>query len=153
MQTFLPYAHIPRAVHVLDTKRLGKQRVETLQILNALREPNYGWKNHPAVRMWIGYEYLLTVYGKMCCNEWVRRGYQDTCWGKIDKIQIEILRAGTKDGKPHGTDPWWLGDERFHISHQSNLLRKDPVFYKDAFPGVPSDLPYFWPTKELPLAA
>ena len=34
MQTFLPYADFQRSAQVLDYKRLGKQRVEALQIHN-----------------------------------------------------------------------------------------------------------------------
>lgn len=39
MQTFLPYKDFAECARVLDDKRLGKQRVECLQILNALRPP------------------------------------------------------------------------------------------------------------------
>ncbi|MDQ1681515.1 MAG: hypothetical protein QOH99_56, partial [Frankiaceae bacterium] len=35
MQTFLPYADFGASARVLDDRRLGKQRVETLQILRA----------------------------------------------------------------------------------------------------------------------
>ena len=42
--------------------------------------------------------------------------------------------------------PPWLGDEEFHRSHQSALLRKDPDHYGPLFPGVPDDLEYVWPT-------
>lgn len=61
MQTFLPYADFRRCAEILDDKRLGKQRVETLQIMqvlvrlrwdNALGEIEAfeprGWRNHPA---------------------------------------------------------------------------------------------------------
>ena len=34
MQTFLPYADFAQSAKVLDMKRLGKQRVEVLQLLN-----------------------------------------------------------------------------------------------------------------------
>jgi hypothetical protein len=41
--------------------------------------------------------------------------------------------------------PPWIGDAGFHRSHQSNLVRKDPEFYRPFFPDVPDDLPYLWP--------
>lgn len=152
MQTFLPYREFRKCAFALDDKRLGKQRVETLQILNALRKPNYGWKNHPAVRMWVGHEYLLTIYGRAMCLEWIRRGFQDTCLLKFDDISNEIIAAGLPpDG--HDMTPWWLSDERLTTSHRSNLIRKLPEHYRPLFPGVPDDLPYFWPTKEERLAA
>jgi hypothetical protein len=36
MQTFLPYSDITESMRVLDNKRLGKQRVETYQIISAI---------------------------------------------------------------------------------------------------------------------
>ena len=55
MQTFLPYPDDRASAADLDDRRLGKQRVETLQILRALTWRTYGWQNHPAVRMWRGF--------------------------------------------------------------------------------------------------
>ena len=48
-----------------------------------------------------------------------------------------------------GALPTWLGDEDFHRSHQSSLLRKDPDFYGPQFPGVPDDLEYVWPVRRI----
>lgn len=39
----------------------------------------------------------------------------------------------------------WLGNEFFHESHQSNLLRKDYAYYSQFNWNVPDDLPYIWP--------
>jgi hypothetical protein len=44
-----------------------------------------------------------------------------------------------------GALPSWLGDEAFHLSHRSALVRKDPDFYRPLFRDVPDDLPYVWP--------
>ena len=41
--------------------------------------------------------------------------------------------------------PPWLGRRALHRSHQSALVRKDPVHYRPFFPNVPDDLPYVWP--------
>lgn len=54
MQTFLPYADFARSAQVLDRARLGKQRVETKQIMLALTTEYYGWKYHPVTLMWSG---------------------------------------------------------------------------------------------------
>jgi hypothetical protein len=46
-----------------------------------------------------------------------------------------------------GVAPSWFGDEEFHRSHRSNLVRKAPEHYAPLFePGLPADLPYVWPT-------
>ena len=41
--------------------------------------------------------------------------------------------------------PDWLFDSDLQRSHQSALVRKDPGHYGPLFPGVPDDLPYYWP--------
>jgi len=52
MQTFLPYADFKRSAQVLDYRRLGKQRVETWQLIRAINGETRGWRNHPAAVMW-----------------------------------------------------------------------------------------------------
>lgn len=137
MQTFLPYPDFRRSASVLDRSRLGKQRVETYQIMDALVN-NRGWIRHPAVHMWRGYEYALLQYQYAIVDEWRKRGYEDTCLQKTYLIWYQI-KDGSKEMPP------WLGDKYFHISHQSNLIRKDPDWYEYKFPGIPPDLPYIWP--------
>ena len=149
MQTFLPFADFEETARSLDTRRLGKQRVETLQIVRALTQPGNGWRNHPAVRMWRGYEEALGAYGAAICREWQRRGYADTC---AVKISDDLTAAGvTVPVRPvpelrrAGQLPPWLGQEDLHRSHRSALIRKDPDFYRPRFGDVPPDLPYVWP--------
>ena len=139
MQTFLPYKEFDKCAEVLDYRRLGKQRVETLQILKALILPDYGWKNHPATKMWEGYELNLAAYGIAICREWVRRGYKDTC---LDKIAETVFKADKLLGYAAFID--WITPE-LCLSHQSNLKRKDPTYYGPLFPDVRDDLPYVWP--------
>lgn len=137
MQTFLPYPSFIESASVLDNRRLGKQRVETKQILRALRGETRGWVNHPATRMWRGHEGSLCSYGAIVCHYWWDElGYADSLMGYFLRMQMEY-----NDISP----PDWLGDVDFHLSHQSNLIRKDPEFYGPLFPGVPDDLPYIWP--------
>ena len=59
MQTFLPYESFAESAKVLDWRRLGKQRVEGMQIIKAITgekrldgKPYKGWINHPASVMW-----------------------------------------------------------------------------------------------------
>lgn len=135
MQTFLPYPDFPRSAGCLDNKRLGKQRVEVLQILNALRNGG-GWSNHPAVKMWRGSEEALIRYGQRICSTWLGRGFRDTCYLKITSF---------RRSREQLIFPKWIGNESFHASHRSNLLRKDPEFYGRFGWTEPNDLPYIWP--------
>jgi hypothetical protein len=150
MQTFLPYPDFAASAAVLDTKRLGKQRVETLQVVRALTVPGYGWQNHPAVLMWRGHLEALGRYGFVVVDAWLARGFGDTC---APSIRQDLAGAGVDRVRTQaelataGALPPWLGDAAVHRSHQSALLRKDPAFYGPLFPDVPDDLPYVWPVR------
>lgn len=150
MQTFLPYADFERSARALDRKRLGKQRVETIQVVRALTRPGYGWQNHPAVLMWRGFEEALGRYGFACCAVWTELGFGDTCALTIATdlraTGIESVRTQTELAAGAALPPW-LGDEAVHRSHQSALVRKDPEHYRALFPDVPEDLPYVWPVR------
>jgi hypothetical protein len=138
MQTFLPYPNFRESARVLDRQRLGKQRVESWQILTALSGAGKGWHNHPAVKMWRGHEYALTQYGIAVCDEWIARGYRDTCRQKIADMFF-VLRPGDCG------DPPWLGDPEFHGSHRANLLRKAPEWYSQFGWTEDPTTPYVWP--------
>ena len=143
MQTFLPHISFQKSAQCLDYRRLGKQRVEAKQILNAL-DPDYdkkGWKTHPAVLMWAGYEDALKYYANCMITEWKKRGYNNT---------MEYYTVNTDEIKY----PQWIGNEEFHKSHRMNLLRKDYDFYSDKFNEVATSYeiesyPYWWPTEHL----
>jgi len=142
MQTFLPSPDYAESARVLDYKRLGKQRVETKQILLAMGKDKGGWVNHPATKMWRGYEIELCRYGFAMSKEWVMRGYNDNLAVFFTDSLLSYKRQGLNDQPPP-----WLGDDFIHASHRSNLLRKDFDFYKQYGWREPSDLPYVWPVK------
>jgi hypothetical protein len=151
MQTFLPHEDFAASARALDTKRLGKQRVESLQILNALTVPGYGWGNHPATLMWRGYEEALVRYTLEVCRVWCERGFGDTCAVKVTDALAE--RLGVTEVRTQaelaaaGELPPWLGDDALHRSHRSSLVAKDPEHYGPQFPDADADLPYRWPVR------
>lgn len=150
VQTFLPYADFEASARVLDPQRLGKQRVETIQVVRALTRPSYGWANHPAVLRWKGYEEALGRYGLTCCEVWTQLGFGDTC---AVTITTDLRAAGVGQIRSQselaaaGALPAWFGAEAVHLSHRSALVRKDPAHYRPHFPDVPDDLPYVWPVR------
>ena len=136
VNTFLPWPDMQRTAKSLDDKRLGKQRVEALQILRANLGLTVGWRNHPAAVMWRGHEGYLYMYTNAICMEWRQRGFEDNVQARLQEIYA--------DHDLQGWDPpWWWGDDVIHKSHRSNLKRKDPVWYRFR---VRKDLPYQWPT-------
>jgi hypothetical protein len=150
VQTFLPYPDFERSARALDAKRLGKQRVETIQVVRALTRPGYGWANHPAVLMWKGFEEALGRYGFTCCAVWTELGFGDTCAATIG-ADLQSAGIGTVRSQAElaaaGAMPPWLGNETVHRSHRSALVRKDPAYYRALFPDEPDDLPYHWPVR------
>jgi hypothetical protein len=145
MQTFLPVADFAETAQLLDNPRLGKQRVETLQVLRALELPDYGWANHPVVTMWRGHTAGLVVYGLAMVRAWRERGFADSTGTQIAEFAPDAAAMTQAEAAAAGLLPSWVGDEELHRSHRSNLLAKDPDFYRPRFPGDPADLPYVWP--------
>jgi len=122
----------------LDYRRLGKQRVECLQIINILegKQTSAGWKSHPAVKMWEGYINSLKYYANCCIDEWISRGYKNT----MEKYDVDHQNE----------DPWWVGNEDFHRAMRARLIEKDRNFYLEKFPGDDGFNygKYFWPVME-----
>lgn len=143
MQTFLPYQSFTESAKCLDNKRLGKQRVEAWQILRIVAgmDENSRWRNHPAVLMWGNYEIALAVYGMEICNEWIKRGYNDS-------LRIRFYNHLMVNKEEELNKPNWFGLPDFHSSHRSNLLRKDPIWYGKFNWTEPPDLPYVWPVRK-----
>lgn len=152
MITFLPDESFVKSMECLDSTRLCEQRVRACRILEVLtgqqllttsiqsvvpfnRDASM-WERHPAIMMWRGYEDCLRLYLDIASGEWQHRGYVET-------IHIPSY-------KPSGTGakrPLWLGYDKFHQSHRSNLIRKDPKHYRKFWPTEPDDIKYFWPSK------
>lgn len=137
MQTFLPYPEFDKSAQVLDYKRLGKQRLEAMQLINSIiklqlnPDVKVGWHNHPARKMWIGYLDGLKLYCNKMIEEWKRRGYNNTMSYYTLPCSFDL--------------PPWIGDEKVHSSHRANLLRKDLNFYSQFGWVESAEIPYYWP--------
>ena len=141
MQTFLPYQDFAKCAKVLDRQRLGKQRLECLQILNALTGKSKGWVNHPCVKMWKSFEVCLAEYGWYICSEWIRRGYKDTCMEKIIKCVGVDMFSSTHPSPP------WLSNDKLFSSHRAALLAKNYEWYKQFNWTEEPIINYVWPVK------
>lgn len=88
--------------------------------------------------MWRGHTAHLVIYGLAICDDWRKRGFNDTCAGKI----AAFMPSDCEGALP----PKWLGNADFHASHRSNLLRKEPSHYQQFHWVDGPDLPYLWPS-------
>ena len=131
MQTFLPYPDFDKSASVLDKSRLGNQVYrEGLTLIKG------GWPNHPASKMWKNHTIALSEYCLACLRELTKRGWHY-------QHHIDFFTTIRNSGQL--ILPKWLGNNNFHLSHQSNLLRKDKKYYSQFFINVPDNLPYIWP--------
>lgn len=143
-----------RSALALKRQHLGKQRVESLQIMCALlgvdkhgaprvlppgRKP--GWSNHTAARMWRGHELALLEYTVTMCIAWKRlgelargRAYSDTIGPRV----IDIWqRAVIRDVQQRGDE--WRALEAVGVSR--DLLadyREDRVWSRPHYAPPPS---------------
>jgi hypothetical protein len=155
MQTFLPYPDIIKSIECLDNKRLGKQRVEAYQIYKIVsgQDPESRWRNHPAVKMWMGFPSGIAMYMNWAIFTWIDRGFKNT----MDYIYDGLIHSDISDtlipedylflgcNQINFRLPYWFGNKEFHDSHKSNLLRKMPEHYSKFNWNVPDNLPYVWP--------
>jgi len=123
MQTFMPVTNFQESSRIIDKKRCWKQCMEAWQMLNGFeRERNgdkFGYRNHAAIRMWVGYDEALKVY------------YNEFWYTCVDIHHYNIVKI-----KPIEVDhskvvlPPWIGYEPLHSSHRSRLLQKNYEYYK-----------------------
>jgi hypothetical protein len=86
--------------------------------------------------MWERYEDALKEYYNSILMEWIERGYNNT-------MQYETINVLYPINYPP-----FIGNEKFHASHRSNLLRKDFTYYSKFGWTEENNLPYIWMTKE-----
>ena len=140
----MTHSNYADSAKILDTKRLGKQRVEAYQLLKALRgdyDSTGAWVNHPATVMWRGNEYELALYGLTVSVEFHERGFDGT--NMIEKFNEELMRHCESNREEY---PWWVDHPLLHLTHRSNLIRKFPEYYGGF--SVPDNIPYVWPMPE-----
>jgi hypothetical protein len=147
MQTFITSFNQTETAKNLDNKRLGKQRVEAIQIANCLLIKENRWKNHPAVKMWEGNtNYLILIYLKEILEEWEKRGFKNfKCQEHFNTLKNLAYHTVNKNYEIFALKPIWVTEE-FILSHKSNLIRKNSDYYKPIFGyDIPDNLPYIWP--------
>jgi hypothetical protein len=147
MITFLPFESFQESANCLDVKRLGKQRLECVALLNTIVFNKAGWRNHPAAIMWRKYPRALYEYSEFIFMEWQSRFYENSI--SLEQFKEEVVKF--PEERPH-----WLGDDTFHRSHRIALLCKKHEHYikyfqeREAVDLLRLGLPYHyvWPREE-----
>lgn len=159
MQTFLPYTDTIFVARSLDSKRLNKQILECYQILNVLsgKSKTGGWKNHPAVLMWRGFERGLWQYVQDMIQEAKMRGIKT----ENNEANLNNLRHQCWSNWGNQAPLFWQNDNeimRVITTHRANLFKKDPLYYVEyqyalsspynvpCCPDRKEPCKYYWPT-------
>ena len=136
MQVFLPYPDFKKSLESLDDKRLGKQRVETYQLIAGLegrptktgKPYSKGRVNHPISQMFRDNLPALKQYLNDSIDVWVARDKNNTMQKEV--ITEEIVM------------PSWFGNEEFHdgvcikmpdIIRRDRYLRLDDISINHGF--------------------
>ena len=134
VNTFVIDSKTEVTARALDDRRLGKQRSEAVIIINVLSGKSHGWKNHPAVKSWIGHVEALKDYCNIIISEWVRRG---------KKNNMELYKIDENPIYPN-----WYTNSKIHYSHMARLKQKDPKYYSSLCPPlIYNSYGYIWPCK------
>ncbi|ADY02014.1 hypothetical protein VMUT_1813 [Vulcanisaeta moutnovskia 768-28] len=130
MQVFRPYIEYRKSAQFLDNLRLGKQRVETKQVLLAIlrrmgiiNDGKRGWVNHPIVLMYYnnGNPYIddLINYFYALVDEWESRGFRNSI--SLNDVEVYLKYVNGIPGTP--ITPIIAREYR------RVLLLKDPCYY------------------------
>lgn len=161
MQTFLPYSDFDASARVLDRKRLRHQPFEAFVIFETLvtgksRHTDQRYAYHPAVAMWRGAERMLLEYMASIETEIARRNDDERHGGTYKPPNrlytdeaIYVLARQPWPERIGWELPAWYARPPFHLSHKSNLLRKDPDHYRPIWPDLPDNLAYVWPKEPI----
>jgi len=128
---------------LLDSKRLGSTIYESIHILASilhknmdLVNPKRDVSNHPASKLWIGYERELGAYIYAHIEEWCNRGYKTD----VNLKNYHIITSGLGRGIYH--IPKWISNELIE-THRNVIYRKKPDFYPHSWKGE-REMCYDW---------
>lgn len=140
-RTWVPEQDLRRCAEVLERRHLTAQISEGLIVLRALMEPDdgAGWRRHPCVRMWRGYERFYCAYGVEMCREFRRR------FGTVDHCLPQYVAAWQWLCPQDMTPPWWWGRHAVHAADRATLVARFPEHYGPIWPDVEPRDQAAWP--------
>jgi hypothetical protein len=155
MQTFLIDKDLQNSSQLLDYRRLGKQRVEAIQVADVLlrkagllNDGKKGWINHVVLSYWYNEEGnwlpALLDYTQVTIDEWISRGYKNT----IDLTKWRNLVGQYPYLFRFDNPPWAKYADEIILTHRAKLLQKDTVYYMNTFMEHNIAIPFNWQNME-----
>jgi hypothetical protein len=143
MQTWVTHFDLRESAKNLDRQRLNAQIYEGIHILASLRgmneelvNPKRDVSNHPASKLWVGYEDILSIYIGVHLQEWYARGYSSDVNAR-NYDRIKIVKGARWFNLPN-----WVTSELIE-THKNVLYRKKPDFYLEDWEGN-REMRYDW---------
>lgn len=137
----LPFPDYEKSAITFHSVDLVAQLCNIISVLNERHEVTSDVESaipEECICAWHGYEAQLAWYG-ITLMHYLPTGD----WSVFDELLEWHLRCATS-GNQTLARPEWFGRPRVHLSHQSILVRKNPLFYQKAFPGTPADINVSW---------
>lgn len=149
MQTFITDINFNKSAQNLDRARLGASIYESIHILASLLKvnenlitPKRDVSNHPASKLWIGWEGCLLNYIRIHIGEWRNRGYKSKInFNNYRMLCYEIPYEYIKKAEGY-TIPDWV-TKKVIDTHRNCLYRKRPDFYPIEWRGD-MEMQYSW---------
>jgi hypothetical protein len=149
MQTWITDKDFYKSAVNLNRQHLQANLYESIHILASLLDvndklvnPKRNVKNHPAAKLWEGYEDALFYYIDAHIVAWLNIGYK--C--NINKANMRFIYAVMKDNKYsyfQNKISNWITDELIQ-THRSVLIQKEIKkkvnHYQNLWPNCPNDL-------------
>jgi hypothetical protein len=135
MQVFIPFANPKKSAKALDSRRLNKQILESIQILSANMDYNFGWKipkyikNHPCTELWFYDPKYLIYYILILCSEYKNRFGRTH---KVDDIMYNNFDVLMIESDNFKNDLRCINTNMIK-KHQELLLSKDYNYYYNKF--------------------
>lgn len=159
LNTWLPYDNYAESADILTDRHIFMQLQDCTKLLYWLTEmplnrrtPSKAQLEHPCVIQWRGYVPSLYDYTLEIMMVAYERSSLTNKQEQISEMaeNINILDGLVSNMKEE--TPSWLGNEDYHLSHKSNLIRLSRSAYESIWPDVPDNLELIWPKgKKVPI--
>lgn len=138
---YLPHPDFEVSAQAFDSAMLQVNIDNIINLLENFHETEFAQPVDDRQRLaWKDHEVSLCWYGIVLCVEMERRQLHASSRARLE-WHLDMASAGAFSMDR----PDWVGDERVHTSHQSQLIAHNPRVYAPAFPGIPDNLPVWWP--------
>lgn len=146
---FVPSANFLEIADTLDAETLQGNVNSIAAVLDEIHQVadreslSLAYYNIMLFRSWRGSEVQLAQLGLVCVEKLRSFGIKNYDQARMEWHFVNATSA-INDGAMDM--PWWIDDERVHMSHRSVLLQIDSEYYQPLYGDVPVT-PIFWPER------